>query len=106
MSNLIPATLHVNPDEKAWAYLEIQEQSPGSQGFTRYRVIYVNRDGNIAEYREDMGKAKNFKGAKQLHIPSIWEHTVAELLDLADYLRWETQIDLRDWLELDEFKAA
>lgn len=103
---ITPATLHVNGDEKAYDYLEMQEQSPDASGFRRYRIIYVNRDGRIAEYREDMGKASKFKGAKQLHIPSLWEHTVAELIDLADYLRWDTQIDIKDWLGLENYKPA
>ena len=101
---VIPATLYINGDEKAYTYVETQEQSPGYKGFHRYRVIWVNRDGRIAEYREDMGKASNFKGAKNyLHIPSLWEHTVSELIDLADYLRWDTEIDVRDWLELESY---
>lgn len=103
---IVPATLHINNNEKAYAYLEMQEQSPNSSGFRRYRIIYVNRDGKIAEYREDMGKANKFKGAKQLHIPSLWEHSVAELIDLADSLRWDTQIDILDWLELESYKPA
>ncbi len=103
---LIPATLHINGNEKAYAYLEMQEQAPDSSGFRRYRIIYVNRDGKMAEYREDMGKANKFKGAKQLHIPSLWEHSVAELIDLADSLRWDTQIDIKDWLQLESYKPA
>ena len=105
ITELVTATVSVNDDEKAWAYLEVEEQSPGSHGFHRYRIIYVNRNGNIAEYRDDMGEAKNFKGAKKaIHIPSVWEHSVAELIDIADYLRWETQIDIHDWLEIDDMK--
>ena len=67
----------------------------------------MNRDGNLAEYREDMGLAKNFKGAKvELQILSYWEHSVAELIALADELRWDTDIDIKDWLELDSYKPA
>lgn len=106
MANIIPATLSINDNEKAWSLQEKHEQSPGSRGFHRYRVILVNRDGKLAEYREDMGLAKNFKGSKQLNIPSLWEHSVAELIALADELRWETDIDIKDWLELDQMKLA
>ncbi len=103
---ITPATLIVNGDEKAYDYFEAQEQAPDYSGFHRYRKIYVKRNGNIAEYREDMGKASDFKGAKQLHIPSLWVHSVAELIDLADYLRWDTGIDVKDWLSLGKYNAA
>jgi len=103
---ITPITLYALPNEKAWTYLEMQEQSPFNKGFHRYRIIGVLRDGRVAEYREDMGSAKNFVGAKQLHIPSLWEHTVAELINLADGLRWDTDIDVKDLLELDDFVPA
>lgn len=106
MGKIMPATLSVNQNEKAYAYFEIQEQSPNFKGFHRYRIIYVNRNGELAEYREDMGRATKFVGAKQLHIPSIWEHNVAELIDLANYLRWETQLDIKDLLQLDKYKPT
>jgi len=100
------ATLFINGNEKAYAYLEMQGQAPDQSGFRRYRVLFVNRDGKMAEYREDMGKAELWKGAKQIHIPSIWEHTCDELINLANELRWETDIDVKDWLELDSYKSA
>ena len=81
-------------------------QSPDSRGFHRYRIILVNRDGKLAEYREDMGLASNFKGIRQFNVPSLWEHSVEELLDIANLLRTETFIDVKDWLELDRMKLA
>ena len=70
-------------------------------------MLGVLRDGVIAEYREDMGRASVFKGAKKLiHIPSLWEHTVAELIALADTLRWDTVIDVKDWLGLENYKPV
>jgi len=107
MTELVVATQSVNDNEKAWAYLEVEEQSPGSHGFHRYQILYVNRDGNMAEYRKDMGGAKNFVGAKKIiHIPSVWLHSVAELIDLAGELRWESSIDVKDFLELEDYKPA
>ena len=100
------ATLSVQSNEKAYSLQEIHLQSPGSRGFHRYRILIVNRNGNLAEYREDMGLAKNFKGVKQFNVPSLWEHSVAELLGIADTLRNETFIDIKDWLGLDSFKPA
>ena len=103
---IIPATLSVNGSEKAYSLQEAHLQSPGSRGFHRYRILIVNRDGKLAEYREDMGLAKNFKGVRQFNVPSLWEHSVEELLDIADLLRNETFIDIKDWLELDRMKLA
>ena len=103
---LIPATLYVLPNEKAYSLQEVHLQSPGSKGFRRYRILIVNRDGNLAEYREDMGLALNFKGIRQFNVPSEWEHSVAELLDIADVLRNETFIDIKDWLGLESYKLA
>ena len=107
VSKLVTSTSYSLPDEKAWAYLEVEEQASDYSGFHRYRVIYLNRDGNDAEYCEDMGKAENFIGAKKtIHIPSLWEHTVAELKDLADSLRYEHKIDIRELAETDNIKLA
>lgn len=103
---MIVATLHVNGNEKANSLQEIHLQSPFNRGFRRYRIIIVNRNGNLAEYREDMGDAKKFKGVKQFNIPSIFEHTVDELLGYADTLRNETFIDVKDWLKLDKLELA
>ncbi len=106
MNKIVLATLEVNVNEKAYSLQEFHEQSPDFSGFHRYRVIMVNRGDRLAEYREDMGLAKNFKGIRQFNIPSLWEHSIAELLDLADTLRNETFIDIKDWLELDRMKLA
>ena len=104
---ILPATLYVIPNEKAYTYLELNVQPPNYEGFHRYRIIYVNRDGVMSEYREDMGLASKFKGAKTtIHIPSIWEHNVTELIALAEELRWETDIDVKDWLELEAYIPA
>ena len=53
-----------------------------------------------------MGLAKNFKGIRPFNVPSIWEHTVAELLGIADSIREETFVDIKDWLGLDQMKLA
>ena len=103
---IIPATLAVHGNEKAYGLQEAHLQSPGSRGFHRYRIIMVNRGGVIAEYREDMGLAKNFKGIRQFNVPSLWEHSVDELLGIADVLRNETFIDIKDWLGLENYKPA
>jgi hypothetical protein len=96
----------ITGDEKAYSLAELNEQSPGSRGFHRYQIIQVTRDGRLAEFRKDMGSTRRWKGIKQFRIPSLFEHTVDELLDIAAYLRLETDIDLKAWLELDKLKLA
>jgi len=104
MAELKVAANTITGNEKAWGLFEMHLQSPGHRGVHRYQIIQVIRDGKIAEWRKDMGLAKNFKGVKQLRIPSLLEHTVDELMGLADELRNETDIDIKDWLELDKMK--
>ncbi len=106
MSELVLATPYVSGNEKAYSLQEVHMQSPDYSGFHRYRILIVNRDGKLAEYREDMGLAKNFKGIRQFNVPSLWEHSVGELLSIADTLRTETFIDIKDWLELDQMNLA
>lgn len=106
MNKITPITTTIFGNEKVWDYLELHQMSPDKLEVRRYRIIFVNRNGNIAEYRESMGAAKLFKGVRELRIPGLWQHTVDELLDLADYLRNETAIDLKDWLGLDQMKLA
>lgn len=104
MARITPVATTVKGNEKAWAYWEIEQPSyKKGQGTRRYRIIVVNRDGNLAEYREDMGSNKKWRGVKQLNIPSLWEHTVDELRGLADELRFETQIDLAELLQTNKY---
>lgn len=102
MSKIVPVTTTIFGNEKAWTYMEIHKQSPGSRGRRRYRIIVVLRDGELAEYREDLGPASKFKGVRELNIPSLFEHTVDELMDLAELLRNEAEIDLEELLQLDK----
>ena len=103
----MPLTLVANTirgNEKAWGLYEVHEQSPGSRGFHRYQIIEVIRDGKIAQFRTDMGRAKNFKGVNGINIPSFNEHTCDELMYFADQLRGEPQIDVKELLQLDTWK--
>ena len=104
--NLTIRTNTVTGDEKVATYAELHQQSPNYRGARRYRIIMVNRDGLLAEYKEDMGAASKYKGVKELVIPSEWEYSVDELRDLADELRNETKIDLLDWMSLDRMRLA
>ncbi len=98
---IIPVANTILGNEKAMALYEIHEQSPKSRGFHRYQVIHVIRDGKIAEFRKDLGLASNFKKVRQLRVPSFMEHTVDELMDIADDIRNESiqdEIDVRELL--------
>lgn len=106
MNNLVLVANTIKGDEKAWGLFEINEQSPGYKGFHRYQIIQVGRDGKIAEFRKDMGLVSKFKGVKQIRIPSLWEHTVDELMDLADELRYIHNFDYMDYLQLNKAELS
>ena len=98
---ITPVATTILGNELAYTYMEIHMHSPDSRGSRRYRIIVVNRDGHLVEYREDMGLASKWKGVKELNIPSLWEHSVDELRGLADELRHGLEIDLDELLQLD-----
>lgn len=106
MTDILIVTNTVKGDEKAWELVEVDLQSPGYKGFHRYQVIRVLRDGRIAEFKHDMGLSKKWKGVKQIRIPSLWEHSVDELKDLADELRYVHNFDYMDYLQLDKVNLA
>ena len=67
--------------------------------------MHVMRGDKPAEMRKDLGAAKSFK-ADQFRIPGgamdettgkfYIEHTVGELMDIADYLRTNPSFDKRE----------
>ena len=107
MTNTTPITLTVSGNEKAVELREINQPAPDKTGQHRSQLIYVIRDGNIAEFRRDLGLTQNFKGVRQIRIPALLEHTVDELIGLAEDLRnAPPAIDVFDWLELEKAKFA
>ena len=106
MSKITPIALTVTGNEKAYGLGESHKQSPGSKGFRRYQTIIVLRDDELAEFRRDLGPAKNFRGVNPIAIPSFWEHSVDELMDIADELRGASAIDVKDLLELERYNPA
>lgn len=91
MPNLEAVTQYVNKDEKAYFLVEINSAPKAvlntfGHGRRRYQIMWVNRNGVLAAYVVDLGEA-NAYAAKQLRIPSFWEHTVAELQDMAEKYR-------------------
>ncbi len=107
MPEVVNITQTIDPNEKAWSFAETTKQAPNSRGMHRYELISVKRDGELAVHERDMGIAAFFKGAKRaIIIPSYFEHSVAELRDIAEQIRYEVNIDLKDWLQLESYKAA
>ena len=104
MPSVIVGTHYVIKDEPCMGLYEINEQSPGNKGFHRYQILQVVRNDKPAEYRKDLGSAKLYKGVDQLRIPGgasdgkkfYIEHTVGELMDIADYLRGDSAFDKKE----------
>jgi len=103
---VILGTDTIQGNEPAWGLFELNYQSPHYKGFHRYQIIQIVREGRIWEWRKDMGSAKKFKGINQLRIPSLMEHTVEELMAIADALRGTSDIDVKGFLELDKYNPA
>lgn len=65
------------------------------KGRHRYQIIGVNRGGQLALHYHDMGESKNFLYGG-LRVPALWEHSVAELQDIAEQIRedgeWEREL--------------
>ena len=101
---ILPVADKIFGDEKAIALYEMHLQAPDFSGFHRYQIIHVPRNGVICEWRKDMGAADNYKGINQLRIPSLMEHTVDELKEIANELRTH-KFDIKSFLELDHYKV-
>jgi len=91
---LEPVTSYVLDNEPCFLLTEMDAPKKGKPH--RFRYTYVMRSDRIAKHTEDLGLSKNFKH-DQFRIPGgamdpitkrIWiEHSVAELLAIADQLR-------------------
>lgn len=78
----------VHPDEKAYLLGERNLPFP-RRGWRRIQIVIVNRGDRLAEWRKDLGPAASFT-AQPFDVPSLWEHTVGELWDIADLQRDQT----------------
>lgn len=104
MAKIIPATQYILADEKAYWLSEVNKQSPGSKGFRRYQIITVIRDDAQAQYWDDLGPVNNWKGIDQFTIPSLFEHTVAELQEIARQMRSDkSPFDKRELVKVDKY---
>ena len=99
MGKIICGTQYVLEDEKALGLYELNMQSPGSKGFHRYQIILVLRNGRQAEFRKDLGLAKKFI-RNQIRIPSYLEHTVGELMEIAESVRSRPSLDKRELAQI------
>lgn len=102
MPKIETVTQWVKKDEKAYFLVEVDGppklilNKPG-YGRRRYQVIWVNRNDTLAAYVTDLGESSTF-AAKQFRIPSIWEHTVAELQAIAEDYRTYGYLDDQNYL--------
>ena len=104
-NKLLCGTEYVLLDEPCLGLYEVNLQSPDYRGFHRYQIINVMRGDKVTEMRRDMGLAKNYK-INQFNIPGgaqdertgrfYIEHTVGELIDIADYMRTHPSFDKRE----------
>jgi len=106
MTEITPIALTVVGDEKAIGLVETNLQSPNNKGFHRYQIIYVIRDGKTAEFRRDLGAESDWKGVNLINIPSLLEHSVDELIDMAEQIRNDKQVDVKDLLGLEKYNPA
>ena len=90
MSELVVAASIVKNDEPALRLEELNVQGIKGQGMQRRQFIHVIRDDKRAVWSEDLGDADSFH-APPFAIPSLMEHTVAELREIADQLRESKQ---------------
>jgi len=86
----------ISMEELAWGLYELNMQSPGSRGFHRYQIIQVVRDGTITEVWVDMGLAKKWRKYNEIRIPSLLEHTVGELVEMANDMRENPSFDIKE----------
>jgi hypothetical protein len=90
-------------DEPCLGVSEKNQQSPGSKGFHRYLCVRVVRDDKPVIFTKDLGLSKNFKsdpfvilGGVEDDGNIIIEHTVGELMDIAEQLREQSPLDPRE----------
>ncbi len=83
-SPIMLATAAVRRDEPVFILAEINKHKNGTNEVHRYQIMYVKRGDQLAEWWDDLGVATS---SPPFRIYVEWEHTVAELLDMADALR-------------------
>ncbi len=96
------ATSYISNDEYAVGLIEINRLTPDHSERHRYQIITVVRDGEEAEFTKDLGSG--YKSTNQLAIPSYLEHTVGELMDMAQTARENPPYDKRELVGVDKIR--
>jgi len=95
VADLIQRLQEISPDEGCLKLEELNLQSPGSQGWHRYQILWVIRNDALAEFKWDLGKRELY-GSIEFRVPGAVTderghveilHTVGELQDIADAMR-------------------
>lgn len=102
----VPITETVHPDEKAWRLKEINLIRPVGKACEWHRIqfAWVARNGVVYEWSRDLGPSEDFT-APGLDIPSLWEHTVGQLWDIAENARLGTDYWQR-WVAEQEHEST
>jgi len=106
--DVIIGTDYVRGDEYAINLAEVSLIAPNEDGkgtnWHRFEIILLYRDGHLCEYRRNMGLSKNFKAGQFRVMGGVvdgnkvyQEHTINELREEADDMRWNKQaIDVKE----------
>ena len=86
MSELTAAASIIHKDEPAIRLEELNVPGTIGREMRRRQFIHVVRDDERAVWSEDLGPSDSFH-SPEFSIPSLMEHTVAELLEMAEKLR-------------------
>lgn len=108
---IVIGTDYVRGDEYCINLSEANHVAPNKEGGTgwhRFQTIFLYRDGHLCEYRKDMGMAKDFKVGQFRIMGGVvdgnkvyQEHTVNELREMADDMRWNKQaVDVKELFQL------
>ena len=109
--DIVKGTDYVRGDEYAFNLAEVNLIAPNKEGGTgwhRFQIIYLYRGNHLCEYREDMGMSKDFKvgqfrimGGVVVGNKVYQEHTINELREMADDMRWNKQaVDVKELFQL------
>ena len=79
-----PVTLFVHHDEPAMRLVEVNLVRPPTNQWRRYQVITVVRDDALADFWEDLGPQTD---VHLVQVLALFEHTVAEVRDMAEKFR-------------------